>query len=58
MKITLTDLQIIVDTLIGTQSLSDGGIFFKYSEESRKAVSRKLINEMSKVKIDISIEGK
>lgn len=57
MEITLAELNIIVDTLLGSRSISDGGTFWKYTKEAREAVAEKLLREMSKVNLDIKVKG-
>ncbi len=57
MEITLSELNIIVDTLLGSMSISDGGTLWKYTKEGRKEVAEKLIREMANVKLDINVKG-
>lgn len=56
MEITLAELNIIVDTLLGSMNLTDGGTLFKYAAEGRKAVAEKLLKEMSTVNLDIKVK--
>jgi len=58
MKLTLHDLNVIVDTLIGSQSIADGGTLFKYTAEGRLEVGLKVIDVMGKINIDLEIEKK
>lgn len=55
MKISLNDLNLIVDTLLGTRNLKDGGMLFKFTESSRERVALKLMKQMSKVDIDMEV---
>lgn len=56
MKLTLYDLNVIIDTLVGTQSLEDGGRLFKYTAEGRRAVALKLIDETTKVELELDVK--
>ncbi len=56
MKITLCELNVIVDTLIGSTSLHDGGTFFKYKMKMRQEVAEKLLQEMSNITLSIKVK--
>ena len=57
MKISLGDLNVMLDTLLGSTSIVDGGKLFKYTADTRKGVSKKLIEKMSEVDLDIEIKS-
>jgi hypothetical protein len=57
MEITLYELNVIVDTLIGSTSIIDGGTLFKYKLKLRQEVAEKLLKEMSNVNLDIKVKG-
>jgi len=57
MKISLSDLNVIVDTLLGSTSIADGGRLFKYTADTRRGVSKKLIEKMSEVNLDIEVKN-
>lgn len=58
MKISLTDLHIIVDTLLASASIADSGVrLFKYTADSREGLAKKLIEEMSQVNLNIEVES-
>jgi len=56
MKISLSDLNIIVDTLLGSSSVADGGTLWNYTAEGRREVAEKLLKEMSNIDLDIEIK--
>jgi len=56
MEITLTELNIIVDTLIGSTSITDSGTLFKYTLKLRQKTAEKLLKEMSNVKLNIKVK--
>ena len=56
MEITLYELNVIIDTLIGSTSLHDGGTFFRYKVKMRQEVGEKLLREMSKVTLNIKVK--
>jgi len=58
MKISLYDLNIIVDTLLGSQSISDGGTLWKYTASAREKVAKRLLQEMSDLKLKIKVNDK
>ena len=57
MKISLTDLNVIVDSLLGSAGIVDDyGNLFKYTADTREGVAKKLIKEMSKVDLDVGVK--
>lgn len=57
MKISLGDLNVIVDTLLGTTSIHDGARLFKYTTDTRDRVAKKLIEAMAKVNLNVEVES-
>lgn len=57
MKITLTDLNVIVDTLLGSRRVSDCGNLWKHSHETRGEVAEKLLNGMQSIEVEIEVKG-
>ena len=53
-KLTAMDIAILMDTVYGTLSVSDGGNLWKYSKETRKAMGEKLINILSEIEMDVT----
>jgi hypothetical protein len=56
MEITLAELNIIVDTLIGSTNLHDGGTCFRYKVKLRQEVAEKLLKEMSNINLEIKVK--
>jgi hypothetical protein len=56
MNISLQDLNIVVDTLLGSASIADGGTLFKYSQEAREGLAKKLLEEMSHTNLHIIVD--
>jgi len=56
MKISLTDLNVIVDTLLGSAGIIDNENLFKYTGDTREGVAKKLIKEMSQVNLNIEVK--
>jgi hypothetical protein len=57
MKISLADLHIILDTLLGSKGILDGGKLWKFSEETRDQTAKKLLREMQNKSIYIDVEN-
>jgi len=56
MEITLIELNIILDTLIGSTNITDGRTLFKYKLEMRQKVAEKLLKEMSNVNLNFKVK--
>jgi len=55
MKISLADLNVIVDTLLGSSSIQDGGNLWKFTADCRVSVGTKLLLAMQTVDLDVEI---
>jgi hypothetical protein len=53
-NISLKDLNIIIDTMLGSTKIEDRLQAFKFSPNERKDVAAKLLNEMAGVDIEMS----
>jgi hypothetical protein len=53
MKLSVTDLIILVDTLTGSLAIRDGGTLFHYTRETRKAVLDSLLNRANKQTVEL-----
>lgn len=51
-QLSVTELMVIVDTLIGSASLADGGRLFKYQSESRSSLADSLLERLERVKVN------
>lgn len=57
MKLTVTDLNLLIDTLNGSLQIDDRGNFmFHYSTEYRKELSLKIQKFLNSININIDIE--
>ena len=56
MNITLAQLWVIMDTLSGSSAIVDGGNIFKFTAETRKAVEKELLSQMSRVAISMDVK--
>jgi hypothetical protein len=54
MNITLKDLNIIVDTMLGSVKVGDRLGAFKYSSMQREEVGKKLLDEMTLVELEFT----
>lgn len=57
MKLTALELAIIVDTLRGSLSIKEKGMFFTYSEEGRQRVLNHMIEIMQQVTTELDNIG-
>ncbi len=58
MKLSLYDLNVIVDTLLGSKSIADGGTIWKYSADGRGQVAEKILKEMASTELEIQLPEK
>lgn len=54
MVLTLYELNMIVDLLIGSLSIRDNGNIFNYSMKQREALVNSLLKRMNETKLDVS----
>jgi len=50
--ISAAEMTIIVDTLAGSVDIVDGGLYFRFSGETRNKLVHQLLDRMQQVKID------
>lgn len=53
MKITMAELMVMMDTLAGSQSISDGGRVFGYSQETREKAWTVIMDRMRSVEFEL-----
>ena len=58
MKLSINDIIIIVDTLIGSASISDANGIFRYKKEARFNLAHKLSKKLEQINLNIDIEVK
>lgn len=56
MKLTLFELQMIIDTLGGTLSICDNGNLFSYSKKQREFLVNSLLKRMNQIELNVSLE--
>lgn len=57
MEISLTELQIIIDTLIGSTNIADGGTHWKFNGQQRADLANILLNRLESIKLKIEISA-
>ena len=55
LSINVSDVNLIVDTLIGSLRIKDNGTIWKFSPESRHSVAKKLIAAFEKLGVNIHV---
>lgn len=53
MKLSITAMNVIVDTMYGSLSIKDGGRLFKYGQQTREEVAKKLAEELNNMFVTI-----
>lgn len=56
-KLNALDLVVAVDTINGTLSMYDSGIYFKYSKAKREEVMKKLYTILQEQEINNEVEN-
>lgn len=55
LNMNVSDVNLILDTLIGSLSVKDGGRIWKYSIDSRMLVAKKLIAACERMDVNIHV---
>lgn len=51
-SLSVTELMVIVDTLIGSANIAEGGRLFKYQSESRTALADDLLKRLDRIRVN------
>lgn len=54
MKLTLAEFTILLDTMIGSLKINDGGSYWKFDAETRQTLANILLDRMNNVELEIS----
>jgi len=57
MKLSLMDIMIIQDTLLGSNSMVDGGMLFKYTNKARMDVWENIARELKNTGIQLTMDN-
>lgn len=56
MKLSITQMNVILDTMIGSLQIKDGGMIFNYESQDRRNVANYLLNEMNELKLPVTMD--